>query len=541
MNLIENKTKFTHLSMPSWGVGIFRKSEGGYITVEFENVGIKKFNMSNINTMLKVVGEPVSQKQATPHTSTAYVSVNTQNGSLIQYDGETGGIAGKNVIEAFEGNDSIIFNETYIIIGEHTEALKIHAMYDLTIMGDVTVQECVVNGSLTVIGTARIANLTCYNGFICKGDLYSDKIYVGGDMIVDSIVCDELICDGNIAIQTTVNIKQNAQIGKTMVACEGIMGAGKFSATNAIANEYFDFDGEYEGKILELEMDNTISNSIPVKVTPVETIEEIIDLVNQKLVEEYSKCPSLDEESIIEHLRTLGAIENKELRTLPIIEPLFSKLTDLSYQDKIETIEDYLTVLVAQRDLPSEVLSYESIDHIRKLFLPKAQCEMEKLSFEPTSIGQFANVLSMAVQFEADLSPDWEMLMDKIFESVGLKYSTVRYMIGRNKPKKAVEPAVEVELNVASAKKEERQETAPVVPRIKKVDFLAKKLSHTGKKFGLTDVELERLATIKIRTFGDFVKASDATLTKVFGKKAFLASHLIQTRDKIIERLADME
>lgn len=541
MNLIENKTKFTHLSMPSWGVGIFRKSEGGYITVEFENVGIKKFRMSNINTMLKVVGEPVPQKQATPHTSTAYVSVNTQNGSLIQYDGETGGIAGKNVIEAFEGNDSIIFNETYIIIGEHTEALKIHAMYDLTIMGDVTVQECVVNGSLTVIGTARIANLTCYNGFICKGDLYSDKIYVGGDMIVDSIVCDELICDGNIAIQTTVNIKQNAQIGKTMVACEGIMGAGKFSATNAIANEYFDFDGEYEGKILELEMDNTISNSIPVKVTPVETIEEIIDLVNQKLVEEYSKCPSLDEESIIEHLRTLGAIENKELRTLPIIEPLFSKLTDLSYQDKIETIEDYLTVLVAQRDLPSEVLSYESIDHIRKLFLPKAQCEMEKLSFEPTSIGQFANVLSMAVQFEADLSPDWEMLMDKIFESVGLKYSTVRYMIGRNKPKKAVEPAVEVELNVASAKKEERQETAPVVPRIKKVDFLAKKLSHTGKKFGLTDVELERLATIKIRTFGDFVKASDATLTKVFGKKAFLASHLIQTRDKIIERLADME
>lgn len=541
MNLIENKTKFTHLSMPSWGVGIFRKLEGGYITVEFENVGIKKFSMSNINTMLKVIGEPVPQKQATPHTSTAYVSVNTQNGSLIQYDGETGGIAGKNVIEAFEGNDSIIFNETYIIIGEHTEALKIHAMYDLTIMGDVTVQECVVNGSLTVIGTARIANLTCYNGFICKGDLYSDKIYVGGDMIVDSIVCDELICDGNIAIQTTVNINQNAQIGKTMVACEGIMGAGKFSATNAIANEYFDFDGEYEGKILELEMDNTISNSVPVKVAPVETIEEIIDLANQKLAEEYSKCPSLDEEAIIEHLRTLGAIENKELRTLPIIEPLFSKLTDLSYQDKIETIEDYLTVLVAQRDLPSEVLSYESIDHIRKLFLPKAQCEMEKLSFEPTSIGQFANVLSMAVQFEADLSPDWEMLMDKIFESVGLKYSTVRYMIGRNKPKKAVEPAVEVELNVASAKKEEQQETVPVVPRIKKADFLAKKLSHTGKKFGLTDVELERLATIKIRTFGDLVKASDATLTKVFGKKAFLASHLIQTRDKIIERLADME
>ena len=541
MELRENITKFTHMSMPSWGVGTYIGSEGDYITIDFENVGIKKFGKSSINTMLKVIGESAPQKRVATSTSSAYVPVNAQNGSLIQYDGEANGIAGKNVIEAFEGNDSIIFNETYIIIGEHTEALKIHAMYDLTIMGDVTVQECVVNGSLTVIGTARIANLTCYNGFICKGDLYSNKIYVGGNMIVDSIVCDELICDGNVAIQTTVNINQNAQIGKTMVACEGIMGAGKFSATNAIANEYFEFDGDYEGKIVELEMDNTISNSAPVKAVTGETIEEIIDLANKKLVEEYGKCPSLDEEAIIEHLRNLGAIESKELRNLPIIEPLFSRLTDLSYQDKIETIGDYLTVLVAQRVLPSEVFSYESIDHIGKLFLPKAQSEMEELSFEPTSIGQFANVLSMAVQFEEALSADWELLMDKIFESVGLKYSTVSSMIGRNKPKKSGEPAVEVRPKVTIVTDEEQQEPAPVVPRMKKVDFLAKKLSHAGKKFGLTDVELERLATIKIRTFDDLVKASDATLTKVFGKKAFLASHLIQTRDKIIERLADME
>ena len=76
---------------------------------------------------------------------------------------------------------------------------------------------------------------------------------------------------------------------------------------------------------------------------------------------------------------------------------------------------------------------------------------------------------------------------------------------------------------------------------MKKSDFLAKKLSHGGKKFGLTNVELERMATIKIRTFDDLVNASDETLTKVFGKKAFLADHLIQTRDTIIEKLVDME
>ena len=76
---------------------------------------------------------------------------------------------------------------------------------------------------------------------------------------------------------------------------------------------------------------------------------------------------------------------------------------------------------------------------------------------------------------------------------------------------------------------------------MKKSDFLVNKLSHTGKKFGLMDIELERLATIKIRTWGDLTKASDETLTKLFGKKAFLASYLMQTRDEIIEKLAGME
>ena len=470
--------------------------------------------------------------------------MNDHNGSLIQYDGEASCIAGKNVIEAFEGNDSIIFNETYMIVGEHTKALKIHAMYDLTIIGDVTAQECVINGSLNIIGDAHIANLTCYNTFICKGNLHADKIYVGRNIIVGSIDCDDIICDGNVVLQTTANINQNAKIGKTMVACEGIMGAGTFSAINAIANEYFEFDGEYEGKILELETDATISNTVPVKAAPCETIEDIINLANKKLEEEYDKCPDLDEEEIIKHLKKLGAIQSRELKFLPIVEPLFTKLTEISYQDRIETIDEYLTVLMAQKMLPTEVYKYESVDHVGKLFLPKAQNEIDELGFEPCTIEQFSRVLSMAVKFEEVLSADWEILMDKVFESIGLKYSTVSSMINRNKPKQSVQSvtAESVDEPVEDTEKIEPEPApVPAVPRMKKADFLAKKLSHTGKKFGLTDVELERMATIKIRTFGDLVQASDMALTKVFGKKAFLANHLIQTRDKIIEKLADME
>ena len=40
MKLIENETKFTHKSMPSWGVGIFRESDGTYITIDFETCSL---------------------------------------------------------------------------------------------------------------------------------------------------------------------------------------------------------------------------------------------------------------------------------------------------------------------------------------------------------------------------------------------------------------------------------------------------------------------------------------------------------------------
>lgn len=474
MKLIENETKFTHKSMPSWGVGIFLESDGTYITVDFENVGIKKFGMNSIGTTLMVMKEKAEKAVAESPTisQTTYVSGNAQNGALIQYDGESGSIAGKNIIEAFEGNDSVIFNESYIIIGEHTEALKIHAMYDLTIIGDVTAQECVVNGSLTVIGNVRITNITCQNGFICKGDLYSEKVYAGGDLIAGSVVCDELICDGNAFIQTTANINQVAQIAKTIVAYEGIMGAGKFTAQNAIANEYFEFDGDYDGKILELETDEVICDNVPQNSISYDTVEDVIALANKKLTEEYSKCSSLDEEQLIDHLHSLSGIENKELKSLPIVESLFSKLVDLSYKSRIETIEEYLNVLDAKDLLPDEVFSYETVEHIGKLYLSKAHDKISNLIFEPATIEQFARVLSMAVKFKEELSDEWEIMMDMIFESVGLKYSTVSSMICRNKPKETETSIPAPQLAASDNTVEDAHKTD--TSHMKKPDLLAK-------------------------------------------------------------------
>ena len=298
-------------------------------------------------------------------------------------------------------------------------------------------------------------------------------------MIAGSVVCDELICDGNAFIQTTANINQVAQIAKTIVAYEGIMGAGKFTAQNAIANEYFEFDGDYDGKILELETDEVICDNVPQNSISYDTVEDVIALANKKLTEEYSKCSSLDEEQLIDHLHSLSGIENKELKSLPIVESLFSKLVDLSYKSRIETIEEYLNVLDAKDLLPDEVFSYETVEHIGKLYLSKAHDKISNLIFEPATIEQFARVLSMAVKFKEELSDEWEIMMDMIFESVGLKYSTVSSMICRNKPKETETsiPAPQLAASDNTVEDDHKTDTS----RMKKPDLLAKNFFIDGK------------------------------------------------------------
>lgn len=358
--------------------------------------------------------------------------LDNRNSILIQYDGEEGNIAGKNVIEAFTGSDTVIFNETYFVIGSQTEALKIHAMYDLTIIGDVNVQECMVNGSLTIIGDARISSLSCFNTVICQGDLYANKVYVGGDLIVESAVCDELVCDGSVTVHTTININKSSKVADTLFACEGIMGEGHFSARNGIANEYFEFNGDIEGKIVELDTENIICDTVPTKESGSVSTVDAITIAGGKIADEITSWSDLSETEIIEHLRAFVDSETFELRNLVKFEYLFEKLTEISYQDRIETVEDFLHVLSAQKLLPQELFFYETIEHVGSVLMPSVKKDLASLSFDVISLEQLSRVLKMAVQFEEELAEDWDFLMDIIFESIGLRYSTVKSIIAKN-------------------------------------------------------------------------------------------------------------
>lgn len=423
MNYKIDKTIFRHRL---WGEGVLRSIDGTVLSIEFPQTGLKRLTEASVQSGILTVVNPEISATKAPDTVITY-----NDGALRQYDTSDTVLGGKNILEAFETDDVVLFNESYTIIGEETTAKKISATYDLTIIGNITVDEIKVNGNLTVIGDISAKVLTCANTLICQGHVDADKIYVGG-IIAKSVKCVEFVCDGNALIETTIDIDKSSRTEKTMVACEGIMGAGTFAALNAIANEYFEFSGDIQGKVLELESDSTLSEmTVPVQVgTDLSelSIEEVIKQVEDRLKAEYKQCSTLDEDEIIELTKLLG---NNSLHTLADYATIFDTLTNISYQDEIDDFGDYLTVVFAKKILPETIYRYETIEHIDTLMLPEAEKVLDELEFRPQSVERIAQCIRIAIECSDVIPMGLDSVLDKIFSSFGLRYSTVKNILGK--------------------------------------------------------------------------------------------------------------
>ena len=561
MDYIKDETLFLH---KVWGIGTFRgQGEGGILQVEFTGEGIKKFVASSVeNGILQLVSTSSEAVQVRNQQQDNMPMMYHNGDALRQYDSSTLIVAEKNILEAFDCEDVVIFNESYVIIGEEAHAHKISATYDLTVIGDISADEIHVNGNLTVTGSIAAKQLHCSNTLVCHGDVVSDSIYVGADIIATSVKCTEFACDGNAIIRTTIDIDKSSRTEKTMIACEGIIGAGEFAARNAIANEYFEFDGAIQGHILELETDTLLSevDSQSTVVTDLMSLPvgEAIEKLEHRLVAEYSQFDSLEEDALIEFTKRLA---NGALSILPSMGELFDKLIQLSYKDEIDDLCDYLVVMYAKRVLPKQLYHYETIEHIDKLLLPKAEENIDTLDFVPSSISRLVLALHIVEQLREDLPLSTDEILDKIFSSIGLRYATVKGIMTRaskddsqqNRPSKAIiteTVAQDLPEDDRSASSGDVHVEAKVNPQLhrqsgeskkSKENFLSTPLSVTGKGFGMTKDEVIRLASVKIKTTSDFLQIDESFIHGMYKKKPFLALHLIATHQRMKQAAERME
>lgn len=345
---------------------------------------------------------------------------------IVQFDTSTNILGGVNVAEAIQSDKKLVFNESYTITGEVLSAPSIYACYDLTVVGNLEVEDIEVRGNLYVIGNIKAKRLSCQKAIFCSGDIDVASI-VGSEVVANDIKCHTISCPGNVVARTTIDISKALSSKKTVIAGEGILGSGYFSAKNAVATEYFDFDGEVRGKTLELETDSAFGEGQSTQ-TQEETTEELLLKIKERIGEKLKEAGEVDENELVDYVCKLSQIDKDILFDW---KRLTNYLIEISYQDRITNLRDYLVATMAKKVLPQEIVRYETIGHVIDNLLPEASTNVHVLPFCAEDVDDFAYALKITLLCKDDLEIGVEEAMDRIFQSVGIKYKTVSSFFGK--------------------------------------------------------------------------------------------------------------
>lgn len=428
MEFIQDITKFKH---KVFGIGTYRgKHNIDSMIVEFDSgkkvIAFKAFDMGLIKELKSVEYKPVIISDS---SDTSKMDIKFVDGDKIQYDSSETKLGGYNLLESFSCDKELVFNESYIIMGSRMKASVIFASYDLTIIGDLEVERIHTNGKLTVYGDLKSKEIVCLKDLICAGTIITDTIDVTGDIIAANINSKKLTCGKNVLVQSTIDI-EDTSIDKVLVAAEGIVGAGELSVKNAIAVEYFEYDGDIKGKVFELDTDSefgverAITQEEPNDLTFEMLMKKLPTLINQEVI----KAGQVDENNILNFFKDFtkddifGAYEWFDV---------FSYLIDISYEDTLTNFKDYLFLLYAQEVLPDAALNYESVEHVFGSFFQDAKDKVQELTYKAKNINEFILSIKIILLLEEKLLIEKEDALDKVFQSIGIKYRTVKQFLSK--------------------------------------------------------------------------------------------------------------
>ncbi len=350
---------------------------------------------------------------------------------IIQYDSSKNKFGEQNVTEAIETQSDVYFNESYIVIGEYLKAKNIYATYNLTVVGNVNVEKLSVNGNLVVDGDIKAEEIRCLKGIVCTGKILADRIICDEDLLGNSVDVLNLESQGSTLVTNSIDIEEGCNVKRNIIAGVGISGSGSMITENAIANDYFDFDGDIQGNVYEIAtmFEHNCGHKDDNKTDEEngETGRQCLSYKDQleTLLKDFKAVYEEDEETIIKELNNCAKIQEVSFSQ---VSYLFNEIIRISYLDKIENLRDYLYVVYAENIFDEALLNYETIDHVFKLY--KKSVKADELPYSAENLVEFIMSLEIVSKY---FKEDIEIMADKIFSYVGIKYTVVnRRLEGTN-------------------------------------------------------------------------------------------------------------
>jgi len=349
---------------------------------------------------------------------------------LIQFNSGDHVLGNKNVAEAVITGGDIVFNESYVVIGESLEARNIHATYDLDVLTDIVAETVSVNGNLFVKGNFEADEIICRGSFYCTGEVRVNKCNLGSHAMIGSVIGKEVYAAGDLFIKTTIDTDSSLEADGLVVAGEGIMGDGSFKAKAAIANEYFEFTGKNKSKVFEIsEMEFTeasvsedeVDSHVDLDAMNIEGAIEVFNKVFDKSIDEWSQ---FEEEEFIGEVHKVA----ESMCDLQMIDRVVDTVTALSYERQIENFKDYLFVLCAKNTFPKGMAKYETLQPVIEDMLNEATYQIDKMDYKAENIQDLAVSLFILNKYYEQIPVGMEEAADKIFSSIGIRYSTVEHI-----------------------------------------------------------------------------------------------------------------
>ena len=136
---------------------------------------------------------------------------------LIQFNSGDYVLGNKNVAEAVVTDGDIVFNESYVVIGESLEARDIHATYDLDVLTDIVAETISVNGNLFVKGDIEADEIICRGSFYCTGEVRVNKCNLGSHAMIGSVIGKEVYTTGDLFIKTTIDTDSSLEVDGLVV------------------------------------------------------------------------------------------------------------------------------------------------------------------------------------------------------------------------------------------------------------------------------------------------------------------------------------
>lgn len=342
----------------------------------------------------------------------------------IQFDTSDSVLGGENIAQAIETDKEVCFNESYTVIGKKMEAPKIYATYDLSVIGDLYADNVEINGDLLVNGNIKANFLRCRR-LVCTGKVNVNSLLCAENIMAKSVTVDDIQTQGSAIVLDSFDVSDTCEVERNIIAGEGISGSGQMTIENAIAGDYFDFDGAISGHYYEI---STMLSDEHKKASEEENnggvlFETFADELNDFLKRFVDGVIEMEEDDIIAQLRECAECQRISFDE---IEYLFDEIARISYYNEITNLRDYLLVRYAELRFPQQFKEYETISHVFTTLLENT--DVRELEYSANNLLELTMSLRIITAIYESALDEYA---DKIFSFIGLKYSFVNKQFTR--------------------------------------------------------------------------------------------------------------